>query len=160
MFWGNRVSVMTAACLLVFAGQSQAQVTSESALEYDLAGPRATQNWRSWSTGYPSFIYSLPSYSMNAATRSSLQANDNTASIEVLVPESAKLWFDNNLTRESGTVRYFTTPELQLGKTFHYQVRASWIDDSGHAVNKTQEVSVEAGKRTVVGFDFVAAAAK
>jgi uncharacterized protein (TIGR03000 family) len=164
MNWGDRISALgfalTAACLLVFAGQGQAQVTSESWMDYDLAGPRGAQRSASWSANYPYFIYRLPTYSMNAATGSSLKAQDNTASIEVLVPAGAKLWFDNNLTRETGTVRYFSTPELQPGRTFKYEVRASWIDDSGRAVTKTQEVSVEAGKRTVVGFDFVVAVAR
>jgi uncharacterized protein (TIGR03000 family) len=164
MFRNNLFSAMgfalTAACLLVFAGPSQAQTTSESWMDQDFAAIRREQRSESWPANYPYFSYALPTYSMNAATGSSLRANDNTASIEVLVPADAKLWFDDRLTAESGTDRYFTTPELQPGRTYKYQVRAAWIDDTGRAVTKTRDVTVEAGKKTVVGFDFVAAAAR
>jgi uncharacterized protein (TIGR03000 family) len=164
MFRDNRISAntlaLTAAGLLVFVGQSPAQTMSESWPQYDLAGPRGAQRPGSSSASYPIFRYTAPPYSTNTATASAVRANDNTALIEVRVPAGAKVWFDDHLTVQTGEARYFTTPELQPGRSFKYQVRASWIDDTGLAVTKTREVSVEAGKRTVVGFEFVAAAAR
>jgi uncharacterized protein (TIGR03000 family) len=133
--------------------------TSESWMDEDFARLRRLQCRESCSAGYPYSSYTTQTYAIDA-TGSSLQANVNTTSIVVLVPESAKLWFDDRLTAGSGTERYFTTPELQPHRTYKYQLRVSWIDNSGRAVTRTRDVSVEAGKKTVVVFDFVAEAAR
>jgi uncharacterized protein (TIGR03000 family) len=80
------------------------------------------------------------------------RANDNTASIEVLVPANAKLWFDGKETSQTGPDRFFATPALEPGKTFTYEVRATWTDSNGQPVTRTREVQVQANRPVLVSF--------
>ena len=46
----------------------------------------------------------------------------------------AELWFDQKLTKATGTVRDFVTPELSPGRQYSYEVKAydaSWISSPG-----------------------------
>jgi len=76
---------------------------------------------------------------------------DNTALIEVRVPADAEIWFDGTKTTQRGANRLFSTPPLTPGKTFTYEVRASWTVN-GTTTTKTHQVQVEAGKRSWVSF--------
>jgi uncharacterized protein (TIGR03000 family) len=78
-------------------------------------------------------------------------ADNNTAIIEVRVPPETELWFDGMKTTQQGSMRYFTTPPLVPGKTFTYELKASWMVN-GAPVTQTRQVTVEAGKRAVVDF--------
>jgi len=68
------------------------------------------------------------------------------------VPADAKVWFDGTQTAQKGSERYFATPALERGKSYAYEVRASWTTSEGAAVTRTHEVSVEAGKWSTVSF--------
>jgi uncharacterized protein (TIGR03000 family) len=67
-----------------------------------------------------------------------------TATVRVLMPPSAKLWFDGAATSQTGAVRSFTTPPLDAGKTYSYKVRACWLED-GRPVVRSQVVKVTPG---------------
>jgi uncharacterized protein (TIGR03000 family) len=74
------------------------------------------------------------------------------AQIEVIVPDpTATLWFDGRQTSQSGTTRYFDSPDLQPGKTFYYTVRASWTQ-GGQPQTAEQVIEVRAGSQLVVDF--------
>jgi uncharacterized protein (TIGR03000 family) len=73
------------------------------------------------------------------------------ATVEVRVPADAKVWFDGSPTTMTGDNRIFTSPPLEPGKTFHYEVKAQWMKD-GKPVEKTHSIQVGAGKRSLVDF--------
>jgi uncharacterized protein (TIGR03000 family) len=78
---------------------------------------------------------------------------NNTAQIEVFVPEpNAQLWFNGQLTTTTGMTRDFTTPALQPGTTYSYNIRATW-SQGGQAVSEQCVVPVTAGARVVVDFN-------
>jgi uncharacterized protein (TIGR03000 family) len=77
--------------------------------------------------------------------------SESPAMIEVRVLPDAEIWFDGNKTSQRGSERLFKTPPLTAGKTFNYEVRASWTVN-GTPTTKTQMVQIEAGKRSVVNF--------
>jgi uncharacterized protein (TIGR03000 family) len=77
---------------------------------------------------------------------------NNSANILVIVPPNAEIWFDGKKTSQTGQERMFVTPELTPGKSFSYEVRATWMDSKGNAVTQTRTVMVEAGKRSTVNF--------
>ncbi len=74
------------------------------------------------------------------------------AHIDVVVPTAGtKIWFQGQLTKQSGKVRDFTSPPLAPDGRFVYEVRAQWTQD-GQPVTQTRMVSVQAGERVRVDF--------
>jgi uncharacterized protein (TIGR03000 family) len=112
----------------------------------------------------PSYYYSTPSVyssstyilpvitSTSTTTTAPTRSPDEKAAIEVKVPADAKVWFDNRETAQKGTDRYFATPALARGKSYVYEVRATWTDGAGNPVSQTRQVTVEPGKWSVVNF--------
>jgi uncharacterized protein (TIGR03000 family) len=80
------------------------------------------------------------------------QTNDNTAIIQVRVQSDAKLTFNGKETSQTGSQRYFATPPLEPGKTFTYEVEATWQDANGKQVRRTREVTVQANQPAMVNF--------
>ncbi|HZZ77357.1 MAG TPA: TIGR03000 domain-containing protein [Gemmataceae bacterium] len=70
------------------------------------------------------------------------------ATIHVLMPNpSAKLWFDDKATTQTGPDRIFFTPSLQsAGK---YTVKARWTED-GREVNRQRTVNVQPGQTVML----------
>jgi uncharacterized protein (TIGR03000 family) len=118
--------------------------------------------------GYPVYDYSLygaPGYSNEFAswyspTASSAgqgygaeesTASDTVAHLSVTVPSSAEIWFDGAATTSAGTVRDFTTPPLQPGQQYSYEVRARW-QENGHDVTQSKKVTVSAGAYVQIAF--------
>jgi uncharacterized protein (TIGR03000 family) len=66
------------------------------------------------------------------------------AGIRVLVPADAEVNFDGEPTTQKGTERLFTTPVLQAGKKYHYDILARW-KENGKTVDRTRRVEVSAG---------------
>jgi len=79
------------------------------------------------------------------------QLADNTAHVEVRVAAGAELWFDGHATSQTGAERSFTTPELEQGQDYVYEVRAHWNGD-GKSADQTRKVTVHAGDHVVVDF--------
>jgi uncharacterized protein (TIGR03000 family) len=86
-----------------------------------------------------------------AAPAAGLTEVDESATVEVSVPAGAELWFDGQKTVQTGTQRSFTTPVLETGNSYHYEVRARWMKD-GRQVEETRSVPVFAGARVSVVF--------
>jgi uncharacterized protein (TIGR03000 family) len=80
------------------------------------------------------------------------RTNDNSAAIQVRVPPEAKLMFNGKETSQTGSQRYFVTPPLEPGKTFTYEVEATWQDANGKQVRRTREVHVQANQPATVNF--------
>jgi uncharacterized protein (TIGR03000 family) len=78
--------------------------------------------------------------------------NENAVLIAVRVPANAEIWFDGSKTSQTGQVRLFTTPPLEPGHEYSYEVHARW-NESGHDVDRTRKVTVHAGDR--IGLNFL-----
>ncbi len=76
---------------------------------------------------------------------------ENAAHIRLRVPAGAEVWFDGEPTKQTGTVRDFTSPPLTPGKRFVYEVRVRWLKD-GRPVEQTQRIPVHANDRLDVDF--------
>jgi uncharacterized protein (TIGR03000 family) len=101
---------------------------------------------------YPNTNYS-ESNSYYPPTGNNDQGMDkNAASIEVRVPENAKVFFDDQPTQQKGSERFFTTPSIPTGKTWAYHVRATWNDSNGQPVTRERDIQVTPGARQVVNF--------
>jgi len=74
---------------------------------------------------------------------------NNTATIEVIVPANAELWFDGNKTTQTGTQRFFVTPPLTAGTSSTYEVRATWVEN-GAPVTQARMIQVQPGQQSVV----------
>jgi uncharacterized protein (TIGR03000 family) len=77
--------------------------------------------------------------------------SNNQALIEVRVPQNAEVLFDGEPTQQRGTDRLFTSPPLEPGKRYHYDVKARWRDGD-RTVEKTRTVHVEAGRHVTEDF--------
>jgi uncharacterized protein (TIGR03000 family) len=88
-------------------------------------------------TDYQSF-YPPDTTALTTATSST------TALIRVHTVPGEQLWFDNVATTQSGPVRTFTTPELQPGREYEYQVKVRWMDN-GTSVERMKTVDLTPG---------------
>jgi uncharacterized protein (TIGR03000 family) len=88
----------------------------------------------------------------NAAFNAAGGTVDNRATIEVQVPASARVWFEGELTRETGRDRMFRSPPLTPEKNYRYTVRARWTNATGKSVEQTETVQVSAGHTSRVVF--------
>lgn len=72
--------------------------------------------------------------------------------LRVIVPDpNARVWVEDSLTQQRGTDRLFVSPPLEPGKSFTYNLRASWMEN-GREVSQERSVTVEAGRRAMVDF--------
>jgi uncharacterized protein (TIGR03000 family) len=99
--------------------------------------------------GTTSFYYQ-PGTQMRAAGYAG-GADANAAVVDVRVPPDAQVSFDGEPTRQRGPNRVFSSPPLDPGKTYHYDVTARWTQD-GRPVERKRRVDVRAGQRATVDF--------
>jgi uncharacterized protein (TIGR03000 family) len=72
------------------------------------------------------------------------QEGATLARINVRVPADAKVWFEGKETRQQGSTRSFTSPALEPGQEYSYQVKAEW-NENGQPVTKSRKVKFHAG---------------
>jgi uncharacterized protein (TIGR03000 family) len=80
------------------------------------------------------------------------------ATVDVHVPATAQVWFDNTATRQTGAERQYVSPPLTPGQNFTYDVRARWIDN-GRVTDLTRTITVHANSVASVDFTRPASAA-
>jgi uncharacterized protein (TIGR03000 family) len=80
--------------------------------------------------------------------------DNRTVLIDVRVPADAKIWFDNDATKQTGAERQFVSPPLTHGKYFEYQIRAQW-NENGKKKEQTRRVTFQAGDRIHLDFSSV-----
>jgi uncharacterized protein (TIGR03000 family) len=90
--------------------------------------------------------FAIPTQSMAIAAAPTV-----TSAIEVEVPASAKLYFDNKATDVTGKVRDFVARPLLNGQPYHYEVRAEWKDGS-RDIQRTREVTFIGGQPVNIDF--------
>lgn len=109
---------------------------------------------------YPSTTYVVPSYDYAPSYSSSsyqssytpTQTQPTNAQIRVLVPDAqAKVTFDGNPTQQTGTERWFYTPNLQAGANNSYRIRATWMM-AGREMTQERVVNVNPGQSVTVEF--------
>jgi uncharacterized protein (TIGR03000 family) len=121
------------------------------------------RSWRGWARsyryGYQDGYVPFSSYAYPGTFVVPMQAYAampvvpaNTASIRVMVPADAKLWFDGEATKQTGSERIFESPPLTPGKAFAYDVKAQWRDQDGKEVTQTRHVVVRANGSVSVEF--------
>jgi uncharacterized protein (TIGR03000 family) len=76
-----------------------------------------------------------------------------TALIDVFLPADATLTFQDELTTETGPVRAFQSPPLEPGRTYTYDIRATWRGEGGRPAARKQRVTVRAGDHVEVDFN-------
>jgi uncharacterized protein (TIGR03000 family) len=105
--------------------------------------------------GAPSYDYSsAPAYGDRAAPDYAYDstARDTSAQVRVIVPPDAKVWFNDRLTKQTGSERDFASPALTPGRDFSYDVKAQWRDENGKEVTRTRHVDVRANANVTVDF--------
>jgi uncharacterized protein (TIGR03000 family) len=60
------------------------------------------------------------------------------------LPEDARIWFEDQPTKQGGTLRQFVSPPLTPGKNYTYRVRVQWPED-GRWVSQAHSFPVHAG---------------
>jgi uncharacterized protein (TIGR03000 family) len=74
------------------------------------------------------------------------------ARVRVMVPtREARVWFENDATKQQGTDRLYTSPPLERGRPYHYTIKASWLEN-GREITREQTVPVRAGQEVVANF--------
>jgi uncharacterized protein (TIGR03000 family) len=73
------------------------------------------------------------------------------AKVTVILPADAELFFNGTRTTKTGGQRVFFTPPLEVGKPFHYEVRARW-KEGGKVIEQKQKVRVTGGANVRVEF--------
>jgi uncharacterized protein (TIGR03000 family) len=71
------------------------------------------------------------------------------ASLVVHLPANARLTIDGDPTRATSATRWFVTPPLEPGKTYHYDLKAEVVRD-GKQFTETRRVAVRAGQVSAV----------
>jgi uncharacterized protein (TIGR03000 family) len=80
------------------------------------------------------------------------QPMDNTGAVNVTLPDpNAQVWFNDQPTNQTGTLRQFATPPLVPGHVYSYDVRATWMVN-GQPVTQSREVRVTPGQTSTVDF--------
>jgi uncharacterized protein (TIGR03000 family) len=85
-----------------------------------------------------------------AAAAAWAQATAEPATLVVYLPAGARLEVDGQLTRKTGEVRRFSTPPLEPGKRYRYDLRVTWKEGEKERVIEEVARGIQAGKETVV----------
>jgi uncharacterized protein (TIGR03000 family) len=70
----------------------------------------------------------------------------NAVTIQMHVPQDARVWIEGESTSQTGTERTFVSPSLAPSSQYVYHIRAQW-DENGKVVKRQREVKVYAGDR-------------
>jgi uncharacterized protein (TIGR03000 family) len=73
------------------------------------------------------------------------------AKVIVQLPNDAKLYVDDQPIKTSDERQTFSTPQLDRGQTYYYEVRAEAVRD-GKTVTETKRVLIRAGEEVTVSF--------
>jgi len=78
------------------------------------------------------------------------------ARIDVRVPtESAEVWLEGVLMKQTGLQRHFVTPELESGSAYTMEIRVRWNDAGGKQQTRAERIDVRAGGLQAVDFQIV-----
>jgi uncharacterized protein (TIGR03000 family) len=69
---------------------------------------------------------------------------DNSAHLQLAVPENAEVFVDGEKTNQTGSVREFVSPPLASGSSYNYRISVRYTDAGGKPVNDTRTIHVRA----------------
>jgi uncharacterized protein (TIGR03000 family) len=78
-------------------------------------------------------------------------ADESVSRIQVTLPAGATLSVNGTVTRKTGAVRDFHSPELEPGKAYIYTFKARWKED-GRMVEQTRTIQVRANDKKKLTF--------
>jgi uncharacterized protein (TIGR03000 family) len=64
---------------------------------------------------------------------------------------SAEIWFENQKSKQQGTVRQYVSANLDPNYIYTFHIRARWTEN-GQQVEKTRNVDARSGQQVVVDF--------
>jgi uncharacterized protein (TIGR03000 family) len=85
--------------------------------------------------------------------RTRVDSLSRPALIDVFLPANAALTFQGETTSQTGSSREFQSPPLDPGRSYTYDVRATWRGDDGREVTRTRRLTVQAGDHLEVDFN-------
>lgn len=85
-------------------------------------------------------------------SKANINRTNDRARLTIQVPAQARITIDNRPVTVSAEKRTFTTPPLERGQAYYYEVRAE-LQRDGRTVSETKKVVVRAGEAKVVAFD-------
>lgn len=111
------------------------------------------------------YVYYVPAPAATPAKRSGAQPvdiriryaavtparADAPVQIDLQVPADAQVWFGGQKTTQTGTLRSFESPPLTAGRTYTYEVRATW-KEGGREVTESRRLAIRAGERLTATF--------
>ena len=86
-------------------------------------------------------------------TRPTELTTGQAALIDVFLPASATLAFQGVPTDETGPSRQFQSPPLDPGRSYTYDVRATWRAEGGQEVTRNRRLTVRAGDHLELDFN-------
>ncbi len=108
-----------------------------------------------YATGYYSGTasgYYSPPVTYDDGSVAAAPENDDAAHIQLIVPENAAVWVDDQKMTQTGTEREFVSPPLDPGKTYTWSVRVRWTNAEGKVVDETRPIDVRANDWWTVDF--------
>ena len=87
-----------------------------------------------------------------AAPNHDAKADAAPATIHVTLPVDARLTIDGEATKLTSADRTFATPPLEMGKEFHYTLRAHFVSGD-NAITIERRITVRAGQETDVSLN-------
>src|SRR5262249_39123276 len=104
-----------------------------------------------------------PSYGQSFAAprlqENPISAVDQRVHIHLQVPASARVWFDDEKTGQTGSSREFITPPLPTSKEYTYVVRAQ-CTENGRKQESTRHRRIDTGDRVDLDLSRPSLAAK
>jgi uncharacterized protein (TIGR03000 family) len=152
LFLIGRKAVLAAACLLLADSAANAQQGYFMQLQ--------SQGWSGGGSSGRSYArprYVAPRYEENSyggriyysqpvVSPSFIPEVDQRVQIHLQVPASARVWFDDEKTVQTGSSREFISPPLSTGTEYSYAIRAEWTDN-GQKVESARRIRIHAGDR-------------
>jgi uncharacterized protein (TIGR03000 family) len=151
-FYAHRDPRWDIPAITITSGPFRTLATPEGAATMSAGPPSVTRINRSLTTEVPPAPpeRTITTSPVPRYPRSTTLA-DNTAEIVVRLPAQGVLEFNDTLVPGTGDVRKNRTPPLLPNQIYHYDIRASWLEN-GHEVVQDRHVSFHAGDRVEVDF--------
>jgi uncharacterized protein (TIGR03000 family) len=77
--------------------------------------------------------------------------NPTAATVRVLVPADAEVWFDDTKMTLTGTLREYVTPPLTADQDYSYTIRARWTAN-GRVYDQSHKISFRPAQAILVDF--------
>jgi uncharacterized protein (TIGR03000 family) len=98
-------------------------------------------------------MYSMPAQNFSQGTVQQRSFNPNEATLVVDLPPNARLTIDGQPTQLTSATRTFTTPPLERGREYYYDLKAE-LNRDGRTLTSTKRVTIRPGEETRVRLDF------